>query len=75
MNASLAYDPDLHEPGTAAATGRCSHHVEGGADRGSCTGEAVVSFQDRHGQWQSGCSAALEQLVAAGEIDGLGQGA
>jgi hypothetical protein len=75
MNASRAYDPDLHEPGTPAATGRCSHHADGGSDRETCTGEAVVSFQDPRGQWQSGCSAALSQLVDRGEIEPLGQGA
>ena len=74
MNPSHVYAPDLHEPGTTAASGRCSHH-EGGADGATCTGEAVISFQDERGQWQSGCSAALEQLVDRGEIEPLGQGA
>jgi hypothetical protein len=72
---SLAYDPDLHEPGTPAASGRCSHHAGSAADRAGCAGEAVVSFQDEHGRWQSGCSTALEELVVNGEIEGLGQGA
>jgi hypothetical protein len=75
MDPSHAYDPELHEPGTLAASGGCSHHARDEADNASCTGEAVVSFQDRDGQWQSGCATALEQLVAAGEIEGLGQGA
>jgi len=35
----------------------------------------VVSFQDRHGEWQSGCARALEELVERGEIEPLGQGA
>ena len=75
MSPSHVYDPDLHEPGTVAASGQCSHHGDGGSDRGACTGEAVVSFQDQHGRWQSGCSAALQQLVDDGDIDPLGQGA
>jgi hypothetical protein len=74
MNPSHVYAPDLHEPGTTAASGRCSHH-EGGPDAETCTGEAVISFQDEGGQWQSGCSAALEQLVERGEVEPLGQGA
>lgn len=73
MNPSQTYDPTLHEPDSPAARGQCSYHA-GGAE-GSCTGEAVVSFQDRDGRWQSGCSAALEQLVEEGEIEPLGQGA
>jgi hypothetical protein len=75
MNPSCAYDPDLHEPGTPAAAGRCSHHGPDSPDGESCTGEAVVSFRDRQGAWQAGCSAALEQLVERGEIEPLGQGA
>jgi len=39
-----------------------------------CAGEAVVSFQDRDGRWQSGCSLALKQLVEQGEVEPLGQG-
>lgn len=78
MNLSYAYDPDRHQDGSPAARGRCSHHAQG-AEAGTldpeCTGEAVVSFQDRDGQWQSGCARALEQLVEAGEIEPLGQGA
>jgi len=76
MRPSHAYDPDLHDPGTPAAAGGCSHHGgQGQEDQDTCTGEAVVSFQDPHGDWQSGCAAALEQLVARGEIEPLGQGA
>lgn len=75
MNPSYPYDPELHEPGSVAAQGRCSQHGTGSDERGDCTGEAVVSFQDRHGRWQSGCSLALEQLVERGEIEPLGQGA
>ena len=74
MNPSYAFDPDLHEPGSVAAQGRCSHH-ENSADPDSCTGQAVVSFKDRHDRWQSGCSRALEQLVEQQEIQPLGQGA
>lgn len=74
MNPSLAYDPGLHEPGSVAASGRCSYHEVVEPGRGSCTGEAVVSFQAR-GEWHSGCSAALERLVEEGEIEPLGQGA
>jgi hypothetical protein len=75
MNSSHTFDPELHEPGSAAAQGRCSHHAreDGGGD--ACAGAAVVSFQDRDGRWQSGCSLALEQLVEKGEIEPLGQGA
>lgn len=74
MNPSEVYDPELHEPGSIAARGHCSHHTN--AERGGrCGGEAVVSFQGRHGRWQSGCSLALEELVESGEIHPLGQGA
>lgn len=74
MNASYVYDPDRHEPGSVAAAGRCSHHQdEASPHRETCTGEAVVSFQDSEGRWQSGCSAALEQLVNAGYLESLGQ--
>lgn len=79
MNPSYAYDPDRHEDGSPAARGRCSWHAGGAIDesepRSGCTGEAVVSFLDRDGRWQSGCSRALEQLVERGEIEPLGQGA
>jgi hypothetical protein len=80
MNESHPHDPDLHEQGSVAASGRCSYHdpdSDPGSDAGSdaCTGEAVISFQDPDGAWQSGCSAALEELVERGEITPLGQGA
>ena len=75
MNPSRAFDPDLHEPGSNAARGLCSHHEQNSADRETCAVEAVVSFQDAHGQWQAGCSLALEQLVEHDEIEPLGQGA
>ena len=71
-NPSYPYDADLYAEGTEAASGACTHH---GPDRQACTGEAVVSFQDRHGEWQSGCARALEELVERGEIEPLGQGA
>jgi hypothetical protein len=74
MKPSHAFDPELHEPGTQAARGGCSHH-QLRPDDGTCSGEAVVSFQDGAGRWQSGCAAALQQLVARGEIEPLGQGA
>ncbi len=73
MNPSHVYDAELHEPGSAAAAGRCSHHAGSGED--ACAGEAVVSFQDSNGEWQSGCRLALEELVERGEIQPLGQGA
>ena len=63
MNPSNPYDPKFHAPGSVAAQGLCSQHGRDSADRGTCTGEPVVSFQDRHDRWQSGCSLALEQLV------------
>jgi len=75
MNLSQTYDPQLHEAGTRAARGECSHHPPDAEQSGPCAGEAVVSFQDRDGRWHSGCSLALEQLVEKGEIEPLGQGA
>lgn len=75
MNLSHTFDPKRHEPGSTAAQGRCSHHAPDGPGAERCTGQAVVSFQDRDGRWQSGCSLALEHLVDAGEIEPLGQGA
>jgi hypothetical protein len=71
---SHAYDADLHEPGSPAAEGRCSYHQQDGRDAGACAGPAVVSYETADG-WQSGCSAALEELVERGEILPLGQGA
>lgn len=75
MNPSYPYDAELHEPGSVAASGRCSQHDPDSPERDTCAGEAVVSFQDQEGRWQSGCSTALEQLVERGEIEPLGQGA
>ena len=75
MNESHAFDASLHRPGSVAARGGCSTHDRDGVDAGTCLGEAVVSFQDRNGDWQSGCSVALEELVERGEITPLGQGA
>jgi hypothetical protein len=71
VNPSYPFDQDLHEPGSKAARGRCSHHGEGQA----CDVEAMVSFQDNDGNWQAGCTRALEELVEKGEIEPLGQGA
>jgi hypothetical protein len=73
MRQSQTFDPALHEAGSPAAEGRCSHHA--GGNSGDCADEAVVSFEDRDGQWQSGCRTALEELVERGEIEPLGQGA
>jgi len=73
MNPSLSFDPGLYEADSLSARGECSHHAQDGA--GTCAGEAVVSFQDQDGRWQSGCRLALEQLVETGEIEPLGQGA
>ncbi|CAM3658930.1 hypothetical protein [Nocardioides zeicaulis] len=69
---SQVFDPALHAPGSPGADGRCSHHEESTT---RCDGEAVVSFDDGSGQWQSGCRVALEELVRAGRIEPLGQGA
>jgi catechol 2,3-dioxygenase-like lactoylglutathione lyase family enzyme len=71
----VAHDPDLHEPGSTAAAGGCSHHEEEGDAQGRCTGEAVVSYQDSRGRWQSCCQQALEELVAQGRLAAFGQGA
>lgn len=75
MNPSQTFDPQLHPAGSAAAEGKCSHHSSEGGGSGPCAGEAVVSFQDGQGRWQSGCSLALEQLTERGDIEPLGQGA
>jgi hypothetical protein len=73
MRQSQTFHPELHKPGSAAARGQCSYHAStGGAGR--CAGEAVVSFQDEDGKWQSGCSIALQNLVDRDEIEPLGQG-
>jgi hypothetical protein len=75
MNPSHTFDPTLHPEGSAAAQGRCTHHTDEVGGTGTCSGDAVVSFQDGAGNWQSGCAAALQQLVDRGEIEPLGQGA
>lgn len=72
MRQSQTFDPSLHPATGPAAQGRCEHHADGDGD---CAGEAVVSFEDRDGQWRSGCRTALEELVERGEIEPLGQGA
>ncbi len=74
MKQSQTFDPSLHAAGGAAAEGRCSYHAEQ-AGAGECAGEAVVSYEDDGGGWQSGCRLALEELVERGEIEPLGQGA
>jgi hypothetical protein len=74
MRQSQTFDPSLHPAGSPAAEGACSFHAEGGGNA-DCAGEAVVSFEDADGQWQSGCRTALEELVERGEIEPLGQGA
>ena len=74
MNLSQTYDPELHPEGSPAAGGRCSYHA-GRSDASGCAGEAVVSYQDGDGNWQSGCSVALKELVEREEIEPLGQGA
>ena len=63
MNESFPYDANYHRAGTIAASGRCSQH---GVD--SCSEPAIISFQDRHMRWQSGCQRALGELVARKEI-------
>lgn len=72
MHESYPYDAKYHRAGSVAARGRCSQH---GVD--SCEEPPVVSFQDRHDRWQSGCARALQELTARGEIlplDTHGQG-
>ena len=71
---SHLFDPELHEPGSAAAQGGCTYHQDSG-DAGACTGSAVVSYEGPDGGWLSGCSVALEELVERDEIQPLGQGA
>ncbi|WP_028644493.1 hypothetical protein [Nocardioides sp. URHA0020] len=75
MRPSYPFTPDHHQPGSLASTGRCSWHGGDSRTVESCQGDAVVSFQDSEGTWQSGCAAALEELVERGEIEPLGQGA
>ncbi len=75
MLPSFPFDPDLHEPGSRAAEGRCTQHEPDGPDPGPCDGEAVVSFEGPGDRWRTGCARALEQLVERGDIEPLGQGA
>jgi len=75
MNQSQTYDPKFHEAGAPASRGQCSHQARDAEAAAACAGEAVISFQDRDGRWQSGCSLALKQLVEKGEIEPLGQDA
>jgi hypothetical protein len=75
MKPSYAFSEDFYPEGSPGAAGRCTWHRSGADDAASCTGEAVVSFEDDRGQWQAGCSAALEQLVERHQIEPLGQGA
>ena len=63
MHESFPYDARYHRPTSVAAAGRCSQH---GVD--SCQETPIMSFQDRHNRWQSGCQRALKELVARGEI-------
>lgn len=67
MHESYPYDAKYHRAGSVAARGRCSQH---GLD--SCKEPPVISFQDRHDRWQSGCARALQELTARGEIAPLG---
>ena len=62
VHESFPYDARHHQKGTAAAAGRCSWHGP------TCAETPVISFQERHGWWQSGCERALDELVARGEI-------
>jgi len=73
MHPSQTYDPELHQSDSYAAGGGCSYHGQSAGEE--CSGEAVVSFEDDDGRWQSGCRLALEDLVERGEIEPLGQGA
>lgn len=76
MQESYPFDPALYDEGSPARSGACSyHHGEGGDSGSKCDGEPVVSFQDRKGNWQSGCLVAMEELVERQEITPLGQGA
>jgi len=64
MQEALPYDARNHQPGTAATAGHCSWHGT------TCAETPVISFQDSHGWWQSGCQRARDELVARGEISG-----
>jgi hypothetical protein len=56
------YASSLHSPGTKAARGACSWHGV------TCSQTPVISFQDSHGWWQSGCQRVVDELTARGEI-------
>lgn len=66
MNESHPYDARCHRTGSVAAQGRCSQH-----GIKSCSEPPVVSFQDRHNRWQSGCPRALDELTARGGVSTL----
>lgn len=66
VHESYPYDAKRHRAGSVAAQGRCSQH---GVN--SCSEPPIVSFQDRHDRWQSGCARALKELTARGEISPL----
>lgn len=68
MHEANPYDSRFHKDGSAAAEGCCSQHGRNSRARGTCTGKPVISFQDRHNRWQSGCSVAQQQLADRGEI-------
>ena len=61
--ATIPYDPSFHRPGTVAADGGCSWHGR------TCSQPPIISFQDAHGDRQSGCVRAAEELAERGEID------
>lgn len=63
MHESFPYDAKYHQPDSVAAAGHCSQH---GPD--SCRETPIISFQDLHDRWQSGCQRALDELVARKEI-------
>ena len=63
VNRAYPYDATRHQRDTVAASGRCSQH---GKDL--CSEPPVVSFQDRHQRWQSGCERALAELVFRREV-------
>lgn len=75
MQESYPFDPALYDDTSPAAEGACTYHGESDAAATRCTGEPVVSFQDAEGRWQSGCTAAMQELVERDEITPLGQGA
>ena len=60
MHEALPYDARHHRQGTVAAAGHCSWHGT------RARRHPVISFQDSHGWWQSGCQRALDELVARG---------